>query len=276
MNKLKLTVRLVEIVAVISAIIFYGIPFYYVIIGSLKSRREAGLMQASLPEEFMWSNYKDVIQAENYAVLDGFKNSLIITVFAITIIILVCGMIGFVLQRRRDKITTAMNLVVLTGLMIPTAIVPTIWVMQTLNVYKTLFGMILVFVALNMSFGTILFRGFMGTIPRELDEAAVIDGCGPLRLFLEIIFPLIKPVTATIIAISSVTIFNDFVHPLYFLPGRENITVQTTLYYFMGMYQAMWHYLFADVVIISIPPLLAFIFFNKKIVSGLVAGAVKG
>lgn len=115
----------------------------------------------------------------------------------------------------------------------------------------------------------------MVSIPREIDESAIIDGCNGFRLFFQIIFPLLKPVTSTIIVLSSVTIFNDFVNPLYFLPGARNVTVQLALYNFMGRYLTTWNLLFATVVLISIPPLILFIFFNKKIIAGMTAGAIK-
>lgn len=89
-------------------------------------------------------------------------------------------------------------------------------------------------------------------------------------------FPLLKPVTSTIIILNAVTIFNDFTNPLYFLPGNDNVTVQLTLYNFMGRYSSSYNLLFADVLIITIPMLILFLFFNKKIVDGMVAGAVKG
>jgi raffinose/stachyose/melibiose transport system permease protein len=234
-------------------------------------------MNMKFPGMLNFSNYTEVIKAENYAVLRAFYNSIIITVFSLIGLVIVCSMLGFFMQRRSgSKVVDILNFFILTGLMIPPAIVPTIWVMQGVGVYKTLQGMILVEIALHLSFGCILYRGFMASIPRELDDAAVIDGCGKFRLFFSIIFPLLKPVTSTIIVVAAIGIFNDFVHPLYFLPGKQNVTVQTTLYQFTGMYFSQWHLLFADVVLISIPPLLLFIFFNKKIVAGMVAGAIKG
>jgi len=267
---------IVQIIAVILSIIIYGVPFYFVILNSLKDQTEAGLINIHFPSKFHFSNYLDVIKAEDYAVLRGFYYSTVITVFSVLILVMVCSMLGFFIQRRNDRIARILNFFVLTGLMIPPAIVPTIWVLQGLRLFKTLRGMILVEVALHISFATILYRGAMATIPRELDNAAIIDGCGKFRLFFSVIFPLLKSTTITIIIISSVGIFNDFVHPLFFLPGKENITVQTTLYQFTGMYFNQWHYLFADVVLISIPPLILFAFFNKRIIAGMVAGAIKG
>ena len=267
---------LAEIISCLIAGVLYLIPFYFVIINSFKTRKDASLMNINWPETFQIAeNYKKVLETNNGIVIRAFGNSVIITGGSILLMVLVCSMAGYILQRRRDKVCTIANFVVLTGLMIPPALVPTIWVMQGIGIYKSLWGMILVEVALNCSFSCILYRGFMATIPREIDEAAMIDGCSPARLFIEIIFPLLKPVTATVIVLSAVNIFNDFVNPLYFLPGTRNATVQQTLYNFNGQYGSDWNLLFADVMLITLPPLILFIFFNKKIVSGMVAGAIK-
>jgi raffinose/stachyose/melibiose transport system permease protein len=122
----------------------------------------------------------------------------------------------------------------------------------------------------------LLFRAFVGTIPIELDEAAMIDGCSGLRLFWKVIFPLLRPVVITVIVTSSVIIYNDFQNPLYFLPGNDNTTVQLTLHNFQGQFSTQWNLLFMDVLLITIPPLIMFMFFNRKIVSGLTAVAIKG
>jgi raffinose/stachyose/melibiose transport system permease protein len=173
-------------------------------------------------------------------------------------------------------VATGVNLLVLTGLIIPPAVVPTIWVLQELHLFKTLTGLILVEVAFNMPFCILLFRAFVSAIPRELDEAAILDGCSGFTLFWRVIFPLLRPVTITVILTTSVAIFNDFVNPLYFLPGEENATVQLTLYNFLSQYTSQYNLLFMNIVLITIPPLILFIFFNRKIVSGMTAGAIKG
>ena len=268
---------LADALAILFGLVIYCVPFYFVIINSFKTRAEASMMNIHWPSQFaIAENYRKVLATNNGIVIRAFGNSIAITLFSILLMIAVCSMAGFVLQRKRDKIGTVANFIVLTGLMIPPAIVPTIWVMQGIGIYKSLEGMVLIEVALNLSFACILYRGFMASIPRELDEAAVIDGCGPLRMFWRVILPLLQPVTATVVVLSAVNIFNDFVNPLYFLPGTKNATVQQTLYNFNGQYGSDWNLLFADVMLITIPPLLLFIFFNKKIVSGMVAGAIKG
>lgn len=116
----------------------------------------------------------------------------------------------------------------------------------------------------------------MGSIPKELEEAARIDGCSKWQIFWKVIFPLLKPIQATLIILVGVTTFNDFTNPLYFLPGSENTTVQLTLYSYQGQLGGSYHLLFADIIIITIPMLILFIIFNKRIVDGMVAGSVKG
>ncbi|MDC7233201.1 MAG: carbohydrate ABC transporter permease [Spirochaetales bacterium] len=266
-----------EILGILVAAIVFGIPFYFVILNASKNQQEASLMNISSPEKFLLlQNIQEVLSADKGIVLTAFKNSILITLFSLIVLVLACSMAGFVSQRRTDKATPVINFLILAGLIIPPAIVPTIWLLMSLGIFKTMFSMVMIEAALTMSFSTLLYKGFTATIPREIDEAATVDGAGPFRLFFQIIFPLLKPTTATIIVLSSVNIFNDFVNPLYFFPGAKNATIQLTLYNFMSKYHSSWNLLFADVLIITIPPLILFIFFNRQIISGMAAGAIKG
>lgn len=203
-------------------------------------------------------------------------NSTVLTVASVTAMVIVASMVGFVLQRRRSRINPLVNAMVMMGLIVPPAVVPTIWVLQLTGLFKTLPGLILVEITYGLAFCVLLFRAFMATVPKELDEAAIIDGCGPLRLFFQVILPLLKPTVVTVIVVQSVAVFNDFVSPLYFLPGDENATVQLTLYNFMSQYSTQWNLLFMNILLITIPPLVVFLFFNRQIVAGMTSGAVKG
>jgi raffinose/stachyose/melibiose transport system permease protein len=267
---------LIDIVSIVLCIIIFIIPFFFVFLNSVKDRREAGLMRMALPTSVHFENYWEVISTQKFMLLRAFYNSAVLTMGSIIALIIVCALGGYILQRVTRKITNVLNFVLLTGLMLPPAILPTIWVMNVLGIYRTMFGMIMVEVALNIPFTTMLYRGYTASIPREIEEAAYVDGCGSWRMFIRIIFPLLLPVTATVTILSSVNIFNDFVNPLYFLPGTRFPTAQLTLYNFMSRYNSYWNLLFANVVLITIPPFILFIFFNKKIVSGITAGAVKG
>jgi len=276
-KKKRIRKFLMESIAVVLALVVFGIPFSFVLLNSAKPRAEALQFRLSLPEEFAAvENFTEVFTTQNFMVVRGFVNSLIITVVSVVLLIFMCALAGFVMQRRRNKVTALASYLSLTGLMVPPAIVPTIWVLQFLGVFGNLSAMILVQIALQAPFSILLYRGFSSGIPREIDEAAFIDGCGPIRFFFNIVFPLLKPVTATIAIITAITIYNDFANALYFLPGARNVTVQITMFNFFGQFGSAWNLLFANVVLISVPPLIMFLFFSKRIVSGMVAGAIKG
>jgi raffinose/stachyose/melibiose transport system permease protein len=268
----------VSIVMLVLSTVIFWIPFYFVIINSFKTSTKAADMNMSWPDSLhIFENYTAVLHAADNMLIRAFYNSTLLTVLSVAGLVIVSSLAGFVLQRReRGRAAGTLNFLVLAGLMIPPAVVPTIWVLNSVGLFKTLPGLTLVEIALHFPFCAILYKAFTATIPRDIDESAFIDGCGGFKLFTHIIFPLLKPVSSTIIIIQAVSIFNDFVNPLYFLPGSENATVQLTLYNFMSMYLTSWNLLFADVVLISIPPLILFIFFNKKIVAGMTAGSVKG
>jgi raffinose/stachyose/melibiose transport system permease protein len=136
--------------------------------------------------------------------------------------------------------------------------------------------MIAIEVAYGLAFAILIFRNFIATIPKEIDEAAIVDGCTGWNLYFRIIFPLLKPVTITIGIIATAGIFNDFTNPLYYLPGEDNATLQQTLFSYVSRYSTQYNYLFSDILYITAFPLLAFIFFNKRIVAGMTAGSIKG
>jgi raffinose/stachyose/melibiose transport system permease protein len=203
-------------------------------------------------------------------------NSGILTVTSVLIMVLFAAMVGYVLQRRQTRFNRLVNFLVLAGLIVPPAVVPTIWLLQGIGLFKTMPGMILIEATFGLSFSILLFRAFVSTIPRELDEAAIIDGAGPIRLFTSVVLPLLRPVIVTVVLVQSVAVFNDFTGPLYFLPGDENATVQLTLYNFQGQALNQYNLLFMDILLITIPPLVLYIFFNRQIVAGMTSGAIKG
>lgn len=265
------------IASLAAAFVIFVIPFIFVGLNAVKSSADASQPDFSLPERWQfWRNLVDVVQAQEYALLLAYFNSIVITVGAISLLVIFGAMVGYVVQRRPSRVTRIVYIFILSGLMIPPAVVPTIWLLQGIGLFKTLHGMILIQVAYGMGFTVLLFRAFISTIPRELDEAAIIDGAKPLQVFFRVILPLLKPVTVTVIVVQSIAIFNDFTHPLYYLPGRENITVQLTLYNFQSQFSTQINLLFMNILLVTIPPLLVFVFFNRQIVTGMTAGGVKG
>jgi len=263
--------------AIIVSLVVFVVPFAFIVLTAVKDRNQSADLDFSWPTHFqLVQNLKDVITARDYMVIIAFINSTILTVGSVTLMVVLAAMVAFVLQRRASRLTGFINFLVLSGLIIPPAVVPTIWVLQSLGLFRTMPGLILIEVAFGLSFSIVLFRAFISTIPRELDEAAIIDGAGPVRLFLRVVFPLLRSVAVTVIVVQSVVVFNDFTNPLYFLPGDQNATVQLTLFNFQSQYATQYNLLFMNMLLITIPPLLMFMFFNRRIVAGLTAGAIKG
>jgi raffinose/stachyose/melibiose transport system permease protein len=267
----------VDAIALIAVAIVFLIPFAFIVVTAVKTRPDAAKLDFTLPQQWrVWENVHEVLTYRDNILVTALKNSLLLTVISVTFIVLFSAMVGFVAQRRKDRWSKTANVLVFSGLIIPPAVVPTIYVLDKIDLFKTLTGLIMVEIAITLPFGILLTRAFVASIPREIDEAAIIDGAGSLTLFFKVVLPLLRPVLITLIVTSSVAIYNDFVNPLYFTPGADTTTVQLTLYNFRNQFDSQWNLLFMDVLLITIPPLLMFIFFNRKIVEGITAGAVKG
>jgi raffinose/stachyose/melibiose transport system permease protein len=257
--------------------IVFVVPFIFILLNAAKTRQEAALLEFSWPSEFqLWENLREVMVFGDNRMFLALWNSTLITVGSVTLIVLFSALVAFVMQRRGDRLASIVGSFMLAGLIIPPAVVPTVFFLQWIGLYKTLFGMIMVNVAFTMPFAILIFRAFMNSIPRELDEAAIIDGASPIRVFITVILPLLRPAIVTVVVTSSVTIFNDFVGPLYFLPGAENVTAPLTLFSFISQFGSQFNLLFADVVVMTIIPFIVFLFFQRQLVSGMIGGAIKG
>jgi raffinose/stachyose/melibiose transport system permease protein len=263
--------------AVLASVVVFLVPFAFILVTAAKDPKDAAQLGFSWPKHFQFvQNFIDVLQARDYILIIAYINSIVLTVASVTLLVVLGAMVAYVMQRRPNRWSRIISILVLAGLIIPPAVVPTVWALQKIGLFGTMPGLILVEVAFGMAFAILLFRAFIGTIPREIDEAAFIDGAGPLRVFFRVILPLLRPVAVTVIVVQSVLIFNDFQNPLYFLPGDQNATVQLTLFNFQSQFNTSYNLLFMDILLITIPPLIMYLFFNRQIVAGLTSGAVKG
>ena len=248
------------IISILVSIVVFIVPFAFIFLTASKTASEASRFEFTWPTT--WAFIENVVTVWQYR--DGilqraFVNSTVLTVASVVLMVVFAAMVGYLLNRRRSRWNRLINALVLAGLIVPPAIVPTIWVLQEIGLFKTLPGLILVEATFGLSFCIVMFRAFVGTIPRELDEAALVDGAGPIRLFFTVVLPLLRPVIVTVVVVQSVTVFNDFVNPLYFLPGDANATVQLTLYNFQSQSVSQWNLLFMDVLLITVPPLIMYI-----------------
>jgi raffinose/stachyose/melibiose transport system permease protein len=263
--------------AVVLTAIFFLVPFAFILVIASKDAVESSLLQFSWPKNFvLLDNITQAISARDYLMVIAFINSVILTVVSVAALVVLSAMVAYVWQRRAGRSSGLINFLVLAGLIVPPAIVPTIWVLQKVGLFKTMPGLILIEIAFGLPFCILLFRAFIASVPRELDEAALVDGANPVQIFFRVILPVLKSVIMTVIILQTVFIYNDFQNPLYFLPGTQNATIQITLLNFQSQFTTQYNLLFATVLLVTIPPLIMFIFFNRKIVEGMAAGSVKG
>lgn len=264
-------------VCLVGGTVVFLVPFVFMVLVAGMDASQSAFLRLEWPEPAMWAqNLMTVLQQSDYLILRGFVGSLAFTVCTVVLLVVVCSFVGYVMSRRRSGASKAANALVLFGLIVPPAIIPTIFIMKGLGIFNTFPGLVLIEAALFIPFTVLLFRGFVAGIPRELDEAAIIDGAGPIRLFWTVILPLLRPVIVTVIIITSIGVFNEFVTPLYFLPGSGYPTIQLVLYSYQGQYLVTWNLLFTGVLLVTIPMAIMYVLFNRQIVGGLAAGAVKG
>lgn len=206
MKRKKINVLIAEIIGWIVAFLVFILPFLFVLFNSLKDKKEANKMTLSFPSTVHFENYLEVLKNNDYEVVRAFFNSSLITILAVLILIIGCSMTGYVLQRRKTRVTWFAGKLLVFGLMVPVAVLPTLRLLQSLHIYKTMFSMVMIEAAINIPFTVMLYKGFMDTIPVTMEEAAWIDGCTSGKLFWSIIMPLLKPVTATVVILNAVTI----------------------------------------------------------------------
>lgn len=268
---------LVGAAAILVTAVFFLVPFAFIFLTASKDKTESALLAFSWPKNFvLLQNLADAFAARDYLMVIAFINSVILTVTSVACLVIFSAMVAYIWQRRSGKTGAIINALVLIGLIVPPAIVPTIWVLQQVGLFKTMPGLIFIEIAYGLPFCILLFRAFLSTVPRELDEAATVDGANSIQIFFRIIFPILRSVMITVIILQSVFIYNDFQNPLYFLPGTQNATIQVTVLNFSSQFLTQYNLMFASILLVTVPPLIMFVFFNRKIVEGMAAGSVKG
>ena len=211
----------IGVAAIIVTAIFFVVPFLFVFVIASKDRVEANLLEFSWPTNFvLFHNIAEALASRDYLMVIAFINSFILTVTSVAALVILSAMVAYVWQRRRGRWSPLINGLVLAGLIVPPAIVPTIWVLQGIGLFKTMPGLILIEIAYGLPFCVLLFRAFIAGVPKELDEAAVVDGAGPVQIFFRVIFPVLRSVMMTVIILQSVAIYNDFAAPAV-LPARN-------------------------------------------------------
>lgn len=251
------------------------LPLLIMLFGAFKNDVEAAQFTILPPTTWHFENFAFVIQSGN--ILRAFFNSFLITTVSVVVGVFSATMAGFIIQRRAgSKGASVLYYLFFLGMIAPVQIVTSYAVLRALGLLGSYVGIILMYVAINLPFSVFLYTGFMQGLPREVDEAAIVDGCSVWRVYFSIILPLLKPVIATNVVIFGMSVWNDFQLPLYFLSSPSRWTMPLTVYNFFGQYFSNWNYVFADLILTALPILLVYLFAQRYIVAGMTQGAVKG
>ena len=254
--------------------LFVLAPFYLVLVNSFKTKNESARMNLNLPREWLFENYVTVFKKAK--LLTGFTNSMIYALVSTTAGVLLCAMAAYILSRKRTRLNTFIYYFFICGLFFPVNYVTLVRVFQWLNLTNTRLGIILVFASGMIPFCVFTIFSFVETVPRELDEAAVIDGAGPLGLFFRVVLPLLKPTVITCFILQFMGVWNDFLTPLYLSSKSKLFPMTMSVYQFFGKESSYWNLVFADIVLTIIPVVVVYAIGQKYIIGGMTSGAVKG
>ncbi|MGG1639185.1 carbohydrate ABC transporter permease [Paenibacillus sp. FSL K6-3182] len=250
-------------------------PFYLIIVNTFKTMQDAARSPMALPSKWIFKNYIQVF--EETSILQSFWNSFIITVCSVVLIVLIGAMAAYPVVFNANRLTRFAMLYLLAGFMIPfqATLIPLFQLMSDLHLIDKISGLIILYTSGSV-FVFFLMTGYMKSIPRELPEAAVIDGCSVWGIFWRIIFPLLKPITITSIIFQTMWIWNDFLAPMLFLNSSSKSTLVLQIYKAKGEFTVDWPMFMTLTVITLVPIFIFFIIMQKHIVKGIAAGAVKG
>ncbi len=263
-------------VIMIAIAVVFCIPLYSVIVISFKTSRELIYTPLALPESFYLENFFSAWEKLNLGTV--YKNSIIVSMGAVVFRVLFAAMASFTLAKHKNKFNRFLYLLFLSGMMIPiyTVLVPLLRLIKDLGLINSHFGLIVVYIAMGMPFAIFMLTGFVKSIPNELIEAGIIDGCSVYRIFWVIVFPLIKPAVTTLFILDFLGVWNDFLLPMLTLSSNALKTVPVAMYNFYGEYGSRWEMTFAGYSLAIIPVLIICLLLQKNIVNGIMVGAVKG
>ena len=277
-NRRRRALRRAALVAGMLALaLVYIYPVLLMVINSLKPFKEVLTNVLALPSTLALDNYTYVIEKMAYFRL--FWNNVAITAIGIAGIVVFSASAAYILDRRKTRYTRFLYAAIITPMLIPfqTIMITLLKTMNVLGLSGSTWGLGIQYWGFGLPMAAFIYYNFMKTVPQEIDESATIDGATTFRTFRSIIFPLLKPVTATVIVLDVMWIWNDFLLPLLMVNGSPSTrTLVLAAYNFVGQLNTKWHYALAAMVLALLPSVVFFILLQKYIVQGVVAGSIKG
>jgi raffinose/stachyose/melibiose transport system permease protein len=250
----------------------WWIPFYFLVIVSLKPDLEALTTPLSFPQDVNLGNFST---AWNDASLGrSLVNSLVITCGSVLALIALGSICAYTIARRPGKMGTALYLLFVLGIILPfqLGLVPTYAVLNHLDLVGSYLGIILLYTGIWMPFSVFLYTGFARALPKEYEEASLVDGASTLRTFRRVVFPLLRPVTGTVAIFTGLIIWNDFFLSLIFLNGTNKTPLPVAVYTFVGAFASRWNLIFAAVIVSLLPVLIFFLFAQRQLIRGFTGG----
>ncbi|ROR73876.1 carbohydrate ABC transporter permease [Bogoriella caseilytica] len=251
------------------------LPLLVMVANSLRTNQELATEPLGLPVRPDFTSYQRAWIEASFSTY--FFNSVMVTTISVVLATMVSLLAAYALARSQTRLMGVIEAVFASGLMMPVflMIVPIFYLFDALNLVSSRLGLILIYSALSIPFSVFVLTTFFRQLPGELEEAARLDGAGPLRMFWSVMMPLVRPAIATVVVFRFVPIWNDFFYPLILIRNRENYTIPVGLTTFFGEYQTNWSTLFAGLVIATVPLIVLFLIATKQIISGLTSGMGK-
>lgn len=258
-------------------------PIYIILANSFKSRDEMYVNPLGMPVKFSFEYYSGAMEKMNF--LRAFGVSLVITIVSVAIIVVLCAMAAWMMARSDGKLSKAIYYTLILTMLIPfqTLMMPLMQEMNSLEkllgiqIKDTIGGLIFMYIGFGAGMGVFMFYGFVkGSLPRTLEEAAIIDGCNTWQLFWRVVFPLMKPTIITLVILDVIWIWNDYLLPSLTLKSASNRTIPIGTQIFFGQYTIEWNMAMAALMLTIIPVVVFYLCAQKHIVKGVAAGAVKG
>lgn len=258
-------------------------PIYIILANSFKSRDEMYVNPLGMPETFSLEYYSGAMEKMNF--LRAFGVSLVITIVSVAIIVVLCAMAAWMMARSDGKLSKAIYYTLILTMLIPfqTLMMPLMQEMNSLEkllgfqIKDTIGGLIFMYIGFGAGMGVFMFYGFVkGSLPRSLEEAAIIDGCNTWQMFWRVVFPLMKPTIITLVILDVIWIWNDYLLPSLTLKSASNRTIPIGTQIFFGQYTIEWNMAMAALMLTIIPVVVFYLCAQKHIVKGVAAGAVKG
>ncbi|MDQ8734653.1 carbohydrate ABC transporter permease [Paenibacillus sp. LHD-38] len=274
-KKIKANEIVVFTVTFVIAVVF-AFPIYFNIMSAFKSNGEIMRDAIAFPKGLYLESFKYLLTETQYPT--AMLNSAILTFSSIIVMVLVIPMAAYAIERTNSKWTNGVFTYFLFGMMIPFQVymIPLFKQLKMIGLFGTLTGPILVYISGSVGFGVLLYTSFLKGIPREIEESAEIDGCTRTGIFWKIVFPLLGPVTASMVVLQGLGIWNDFLMPMMVLPSGQAKTMIVELFYYVGEFSSRWDMIFAGTTMSLIPVLIAFLSLQKYFVKGVSSGAIKG